>query len=33
MLNDHLLQAKVVLPEEVSISEICDYCNWSNLEL
>uniref|UniRef100_A0A914KMK1 Uncharacterized protein n=3 Tax=Meloidogyne incognita group TaxID=654580 RepID=A0A914KMK1_MELIC len=33
MLNDHLLQAKIVLPPEAPISEICNYCNWTNSEL
>lgn len=33
MLDDHLLQAKIVLPHDVPISEICDYCSWSHPEL
>ncbi|VDK61879.1 unnamed protein product [Onchocerca ochengi] len=29
MLGDHLLQARVVLPDDVPLSDICDYCNSS----
>uniref|UniRef100_A0A914HTG4 Uncharacterized protein n=1 Tax=Globodera rostochiensis TaxID=31243 RepID=A0A914HTG4_GLORO len=31
MFDDKLLQAKVVLPKDVDISNICDYCNSSYL--
>lgn len=29
MYGDHLLQAKVVIPENVSITELCNYCNFT----
>lgn len=33
MYGDHLLQAKIVIPSNVSISELCNYCNLNNFNL
>ncbi|KAI6239615.1 Amino acid permease-associated region domain containing protein [Aphelenchoides fujianensis] len=30
MIDKHLLQAKIFMPEEASMSELCNYCNASN---